>query len=89
MQAVKTILTELEGVHTTGDLSNISFGLPQRRIVNRILLAMMMANGFDSAIMDPLDRDLMALITTADMLAGNDDYCMDFIKATRSGVIVS
>jgi cobalamin-dependent methionine synthase I len=89
MQAVKTIMTELEGVHTTGGLSNISFGLPQRRIVNRIFLAMMMANGFDSAIMDPLDRDLMALITTADMLAGNDDYCMDFIKATRSGVIVS
>jgi len=82
-------MTDLEGVHTTGGLSNISFGLPQRRIVNRIFLAMMIANGFDSAIMDPLDKDVMAVKTTADMIAGNDNFCMEFIKATRSGVVQS
>ncbi len=89
MNAVKKINAELAGVHTTGGLSNISYGLPQRRIINRCFLSMMMANGFDSAIMDPLDVDLMALTTTADMLAGNDDYCMRYIKATRSGKIIS
>lgn len=89
MDAVRTIMTELEGVHTTGGLSNISYGLPQRRIVNRCFLAMMVAHGFDSAIMDPLDKDIMALVTTSDMIAGNDDYCMRFIKATRSGAVVS
>jgi cobalamin-dependent methionine synthase I len=89
MTAVKTIMTELEGVHTTGGLSNMSYGLPQRKIINRGFMAMMIANGFDSAIMDPLDKDLMALTLTADMLAGNDNYCMNFIKATRSGAVVS
>lgn len=89
MDAVRTIMTELEGVHTTGGLSNISFGLPQRRIVNRVFMAMMIASGFDSAIMDPLDKDLMALTLTADMLAGNDEYCMNFIRATRAGLIDS
>lgn len=89
MGAVKIINTELAGVHTTGGLSNISYGLPQRRIINRCFLTMMMAHGFDSAIMDPLDIDLMALTTTADMLAGNDDYCMKYIKSTRSGKIVA
>jgi len=89
MDAVRTIMTELEGVHTTGGLSNISFGLPQRRIVNRVFMAMMIASGFDSAIMDPLDKDLMALTLTADMLAGNDEYCMNFIRATRAGLIES
>jgi len=87
MSAVQTIMTEIKGVHTTGGLSNISYGLPQRRIINRCFLAMMTAHGFDSAIMDPLDREAMEVVITADMLAGSDDYCMRFIKATRAGAI--
>lgn len=89
MQAVATIVRELPGVHITGGLSNISYGLPQRRIINRCFLAMMIAHGFDSAIMDPLDKDIMALMTTADMVKGNDNYCMKYIKAVRAGKIVA
>ena len=89
MSAVQKIMTEIEGVHTTGGLSNISYGLPQRRIINRTFLAMMVAHGFDSAIMDPLDREAMEVVITADMVAGNDEYCMHFIKATRSGIIAA
>lgn len=89
MQAVSTIMRELKGVHTTGGLSNISYGLPQRRIINRCFLSMMIANGYDSAIMDPLDSDIMALMKTADMLAGNDNYSMRYIKAVRAGSIVA
>jgi len=89
MEAIKKIMTELKGVHTTGGLSNISFGLPERRIINRSFLAMMIANGFDSAIMDPLDKEIMAMASTADMLAGKDDFCMNFIKSVRSGKITS
>ena len=87
MSAVQAIMTEIEGVHTTGGLSNISYGLPQRRVINRSFLAMMVAHGFDSAIMDPLDREAMQVVLTSDMLAGNDDYCMRFITASRSGDI--
>jgi cobalamin-dependent methionine synthase I len=87
MTAVRKIMTDIEGVHTTGGLSNISFGLPQRRIINRCFLSMMIAHGFDSAIMDPLDKVAMTQVITADMIAGNDDFCMQFIKATRSGII--
>lgn len=89
MESVRTIKSELEGVHTTGGLSNISYGLPERKIINRTFLAMMIANGFDSAIMDPLDKSIMALTTTADMIVGSDNYCMKFIKAVRAGNIVS
>lgn len=87
MNSVKAIMTELQGVHTTGGLSNISYGLPRRRIVNRCFLAMMIAKGFDSAIMDPLDKDVMAVKTTADMIVGKDNFCMEYIKATRSGAV--
>lgn len=89
MQAIAIIMRELKGVHTTGGLSNVSYGLPQRKIINRCFLAMMIAHGFDSAIMDPLDQDIMALMKTADMLAGNDNFCMRYIKAVRASSIVS
>ena len=87
MEAVRTIMKDLNGVHTTGGLSNISYGLPQRKIINRNFLLMMMANGFDSAIMDPLDNDIMAALKTGDMIAGHDNYCMNFLKAVRAGEI--
>lgn len=87
MTAVRRIMAEIEGVHTTGGLSNISFGLPQRRVINRCFLSMMIGNGFDSAIMDPLDEKAMTQVITADMIVGNDDFCMQFIKATRAGII--
>jgi 5-methyltetrahydrofolate--homocysteine methyltransferase len=89
MDAVRTINEELAGVHTTGGLSNISYGLPQRRIVNRCFLAMMIGHGFDSAIMDPLDKDIMALMKTADMLGGHDQFCMNYIRGVRAGSIVA
>ncbi|VFQ43206.1 dihydropteroate synthase [Desulfoluna butyratoxydans] len=87
MEAVERIMTELPGVHTTGGLSNISFGLPQRRMVNRNFLAMMMARGLDSAIMDPLDGELMATLTTAVALKGGDKFCMNYLKGVRAGRI--
>ena len=87
MEAVKMIMQDLDGVHTTGGLSNISYGLPQRKIINRSFLLMMMAKGFDSAIMDPLDKDIMVVLKTGEMLTGNDDYCMNFLKAVRAGDI--
>lgn len=89
MDSVRVITTELAGVHMTGGLSNISYGLPERRLINRTFLAMMIANGFDSAIMDPLDTSIMALTATADMLAGNDNFCMEYLKGVRAGKISS
>ncbi len=89
MDAVETIMTEHKGVHTTGGLSNISYGLPQRQIINRSFLLMMMAKGFDSAIMDPLDDEIMAVLKTGEMLVGNDEFCMNFLTSVRSGDIKS
>lgn len=89
MKAVRTIMTDLEGVHTTGGLSNISYGLPQRKIINRSFLLMMMAHGFNSAIMDPLDKEIMAVLKTGEMLKGHDNFCMNYLKAVRSGDIES
>ena len=87
MDAVRGIMQEIAGVHTICGLSNISFGLPQRKIINRSFLALMMASGLDTAILDPLDRELMAVVRTAEMLLGQDEYCTRYLKAVRAGEI--
>jgi len=73
------------GVHTICGLSNISFGLPERRLINQVYMVMAMGRGLDGAIIDPLDKRLMANITTARTLLGQDRACRGFLKTYRSG----
>ncbi len=47
------------------------------------------AHGFDSAIMDPFDKEIMAVLKTGEMLKGNDNFCMNFLKNVRAGNIES
>jgi 5-methyltetrahydrofolate--homocysteine methyltransferase len=89
LDAVRAIKAEFPEVHITGGLSNISYGLPQRHIINRTFVALMMDAGMDSAIIDPLDKKIMATIGTADMLLGHDQFCMGYLKGVRSGAIES
>ncbi len=89
LDAVRGIKAKYPDVHITGGLSNISYGLPQRKIINRTFVTLMMNVGMDSAIIDPLDEKIMATIKTGDMLLGNDSFCGNFLKGVRAGAIVS
>jgi len=89
LDAVRQIKKQYPKVHITGGLSNISYGLPERKIINRTFVTLMMDAGMDSAIIDPLDSKIMATIRTADMLLGRDNFCMTYLKGVRSGVIKS
>jgi len=88
-QCIETINAKLPGVHTTCGLSNISYGLPERFLINRTFLTVAMSRGLDSAIIDPLDKKIMTSIISTDMILGNDEYCGEFIDAMREGKIVS
>jgi len=83
--AITRILLHYPGVHTTVGLSNVSFGLPARRLLNQTLLALLLGRGLDSAIADPCDRQLMALVAAAETLLGRDDFCAEYIRAFREG----
>jgi cobalamin-dependent methionine synthase I len=72
-------------VHKTCGLSNVSYGLPKRKLVNQVFVAMAIAKGMDSAIIDPLDPRMMANIAAAEALAGKDQFCMGYITAEREG----
>ncbi len=83
--AIALLRKRYPGVHTTVGLSNVSFGLPARRLLNQAFLALLMSRGLDSAIADPCDRQLMALARAADTLLGRDDFCAAYIGDYRSG----
>ena len=87
LSAIEIIMATLPGVHTTCGLSNVSYGLPERFLVNRHFLTCAMAKGLDSAILDPLDRKIMTSIFTAEMVLGKDEYCANYIDAVREGRI--
>jgi 5-methyltetrahydrofolate--homocysteine methyltransferase len=71
------------GVNTTGGASNISFGLPNRPAINAYFLAMMISHGLTSAITNPVSESTRQAVLLADMLAGRDEYCMNWIRANR------
>jgi 5-methyltetrahydrofolate--homocysteine methyltransferase len=76
-------LREELGVNTTCGASNVSFGLPNRHIITGTFLAMAIGSGMTSAIMNPMHPEVKAAIMAADVLAGNDLNCAEWIKANR------
>lgn len=73
--------------HIISGLSQISYGLPERRLLNRTYMVMSLAQGMDAYIFDPLDQTLMSLFAAAKVLAGKDEDCMDYIGGVRAGKV--
>lgn len=74
---------------TVVGLSNVSFGLPNRKLINRSFLVMAAYAGLDAAILDPSDARIMSLVKVADMLTGRDNSCRTYVRAHRRGVIAA
>ena len=89
LEAIEGIVRRYPGIHTICGLTNVSHGLPARRLVNRTFLVAAMGRGMDAAIVDPTDAQLMAAIHAAEAVLGRDEYCMGFIEAFREGRVVA
>jgi 5-methyltetrahydrofolate corrinoid/iron sulfur protein methyltransferase len=85
LRVVERLTERHPQVHKTCGLSNVSYGLPRRRLINQVFVAMAIARGMDSAIIDPLDQRMMAHIVAAEALSGRDQFCMGYITAEREG----
>ncbi len=85
INAVEQIMQKFEGIHTACGLSNISYGLPVRPFLNQMFMVMAITKGLDGAIVNPLDKKMMANITAAETLAGKDSFCMNFLQEFRAG----
>jgi hypothetical protein len=96
LEAVRTLRTAYgAGIHITGGLSNVSFGLPLRRLLNDVFIDLAAEAGADSGIIDPVasdprrifaeDRSSRASALAADLLTGRDPFGMAFLAAYRAG----
>ena len=79
LRAIKMVKKEL-GVHTVLGVSNVSFGLPNRPLLNRTFLALAMEAGLDLPIINPLDTELMGTIDAFHVLFYKDVDSQNYIK---------
>lgn len=86
-EVMNTIREEYPTIHITAAVSNISFNLPYRKILNMAFTVLAMKAGLDSAILDPCNRDMLGIILATEAMLGLDDYCMEYIGAYREGII--
>ena len=83
LTAVRRVREEL-GLQTVLGVSNISFGLPNRPLINRTFLNMAMQNGLTLPIMNPMAEGMMDTVRAFRMLGGFDENCADFIAAYQN-----
>jgi len=86
-------------IHISGGMSNVSFGLPARKLINDTLIKLAIDAGANSGIVNPLESDIQKIQNmdldsgpvkiASDMLLGNDEYCMNFITQFRDGNLKS
>jgi 5-methyltetrahydrofolate--homocysteine methyltransferase len=85
LEAIGQIAARYPGVHLSAGVSNVSFGLPLRKLLNEVFLVLLMARGLDAGIVDPCDPQLMVNIRAAEALLGRDQYCANYLRAFREG----
>jgi len=83
VEVISTIREQYPTIHITGAVSNISFNLPYRKILNMSFMVLAMNAGLDSCVVDPCNRDMMGIIFATEAMLGLDDYCMEYISAYR------
>ncbi len=86
IEVITKIREEYPTIHITGAISNISFNLPARKVLNQCFCCLAMNAGLDSGVLDPLDRGLMGMIYATEAMLGLDDFCMEYISAYREDI---
>lgn len=86
LDAIGLVRQEYPEVHLICGLSNISYGLPNRGVLNRIFVLQTLTVGMDAYILDPLDKTLMGYLYAAQALLGQDPFCAKYLAAHRKGL---
>jgi 5-methyltetrahydrofolate corrinoid/iron sulfur protein methyltransferase len=86
LQSIPALRQRWPEVHFIAGLSNISFGLPARSLMNRVFLSLAMGAGMDGAILNPTDPHILQVLLSAEALLGRDAYCRKYIQGFRKGL---
>jgi len=87
LETMRAVRAEFPKAHLCAGLSNISFGLPARHLVNRVFLTLALAAGLDAAILDPFDRELRGELLATELVLGRDPHCRNYTRSYREGQI--
>jgi len=76
-------------------LSNVSFGMPMRKLINQAFIYLGLESGINAGLLDPIqiklneiqdiDINSKKFILAINMLTGKDEFCMNYLKAYRDG----
>lgn len=89
METIKAVsMVKTLGVHTVLGVSNVSFGLPNRPLLNKTFLAMAMSAGLDLPIINPLDQELMNTIDAFNVLYNYDQDATNYIQKQAQSQVV-
>lgn len=80
LQALQKIKEDL-GCHTSLGISNVSFGLPNRNVINSTFFTLALAHGLSAAIMNPYSVDMMKTYYAYRALQGLDENCTTYMEA--------
>lgn len=83
IETIEKVVKEF-GVNVTMGCSNISFGMPDRAVINSNFIAMSILAGMTAPITNPLEEEVVLAIKAADLVMGRDDFGMNWIKAYRA-----
>ena len=72
-----------KGVKTSVGLSNVSFGLHKRTLLNQAFLAMLLEAGLDMAVIDPRDEGMMNILRASEAIIGTDQNCLKYMRHVR------
>ena len=88
LEVVSELRRNMPAIHLVCGLSNISYGLPSRKAINRVFAISLLLSGMDTFILDPLENKLMSDISVAHLILGKDELCMRYLQNFREGKIV-
>ena len=86
-ESIRTIRKTYPEAHITGGLSNISFGLPNRALVNRTFLTLAVEAGMDSAVVNPDNVPLIESLKATELLLGKDRFCRQYTTGAKNAFI--
>ena len=98
LDAIRTLRSRFGAeIHITGGMSNVSFGIPARKLMNTVFINLAVDAGADSGIIDPVMNPLSAVFAAdrkatpyriaEDALLGRDEFCMNYLRAWRKGAL--
>ena len=84
LDTIKTIRANFPASHIVCGVSNVSMGLPARKLINRTFLTMAIYAGLDTLLVDVRDPSLVSSIYASKILINQDPYCLEYLKAYRA-----